>query len=176
MHVAERAVHDWTATVSVTLQKESGRTAAAGGPLKEIDFWRARHMVRDVAAVREQLWCLCCTPFQPEATSCCRTAHALATRCSPTHVQVLGGLHEQMALPAVQRVAAFVESASTDAALVSAFRVQAGELAKLAAEARDNLKFLATLERHFQVQQTAWRSSHVTHGPAGSVQSSSYIS
>ncbi len=73
------------------------------------------------------------------------------------HAQVLGGLHEQMALPAVQRVAAFVESASTDAALVSAFRVQAGELAKLAAEARDNLKFLATLERHFQVRQTAWR-------------------
>ena len=54
-------------------------------------------------------------------------------------------------LPAVHRVAAFVETASTDATLVSAFRVQAGELAKLAAEARDNLKFLATLERHFQV-------------------------
>ena len=42
-----------------------------------------------------------------------------------------------------------------DAGLVSAFHVQAGELAKLAAEARDNLKFLATLERHFQVQQPA---------------------
>ena len=45
VHLAERALNDWTATVSVTLQKESGRTPAAGGPLKEIEFWRARHMV-----------------------------------------------------------------------------------------------------------------------------------
>ena len=46
---------------------------------------------------------------------------------------------------------AFVETASTEAGLVAAFLVQAGELAKLAMEARDNLKLLATLERHFQV-------------------------
>ena len=69
----------------------------------------------------------------------------------PLAPQVIGGLHEQLVSPAIQRVTAFVEGASTDAGLVSAFHVQAGELAKLAAEARDNLKFLATLERHFQV-------------------------
>ncbi len=84
MHVAERAVHDWTATVSVTLQKESGRAAAAGGPLREIDFWRARHMVRDTAVLREQTWCLYDTRFQPRATSCGRAAHASGTRCAPT--------------------------------------------------------------------------------------------
>ena len=56
VHLAERAVHDWTATVSVTLQKESGRAAAAGGPIKEIDFWRARHLVRNIAALLMHAW------------------------------------------------------------------------------------------------------------------------
>ena len=63
---------------------------------------------------------------------------------------------------------AFVETASTDAGLVGAFHIQAGELAKLAAEARDNLKFLATLERHFQARRQKLTSasgpgSHLMH-------------
>ena len=45
VHAAERAVHDWTATISITLQRESGKATVPGGPLNEIEFWRTRHMV-----------------------------------------------------------------------------------------------------------------------------------
>ena len=45
---------------------------------------------------------------------------------------------------------------SSDATLVTSLRAQVVELSKLSAEARDNVKFLTTLERHFKA---------LTHGP-----------
>lgn len=45
-------------------------------------------------------------------------------------------------------------------ALLSTFRTHAGELSKQSAEARDNVKFLTTLERHFKA---------ITHGPLDGV-------
>ena len=45
---------------------------------------------------------------------------------------------------------AVVELGSDDRNLMASFKSQMGELTKLAAEARDNVKFLTTLERHFK--------------------------
>lgn len=64
---------------------------------------------------------------------------------------MVGGLHEQLGLEAIQKVVAVVETGSADGNIIGGFRVQSGELAKLAKQSRDNLRFLATLERHFLV-------------------------
>jgi dynein heavy chain len=45
---------------------------------------------------------------------------------------------------------AAVERGSDDRNLMAGFKSQQGELTKLATEARDNVKFLTTLERHFK--------------------------
>lgn len=50
----------------------------------------------------------------------------------------------------------YVEAHSTDPTLFSTFRTQVTELSKQSVEARDNVKFLTTLERHFKA---------ITHGP-----------
>jgi hypothetical protein len=50
----------------------------------------------------------------------------------------------------------YVDRHSLDRTLLIAFRAQLNELHKLAMEARDNVKFLTTLERHFKA---------ITHGP-----------
>lgn len=63
---------------------------------------------------------------------------------------VLSSLHEQLNLPAFKRVIALLEEHSDDRNLMAAFKSQLSELAKLASEARDNVKFLGTLERHFK--------------------------
>ncbi|CAG9462277.1 unnamed protein product [Pedinophyceae sp. YPF-701] len=62
----------------------------------------------------------------------------------------LGGIFEQMQLPQVQTIIEVVETGSQDKALLSAFRQHSLELQKLCIEARDNVKFLMTLERHFK--------------------------
>lgn len=69
---------------------------------------------------------------------------------------VLGGLHEQITLPRVNRMIEYVAHWTGDNNLLSTFRAQALELAKLSVEARDNVKFLTTLERHFKA---------ITYGP-----------
>ncbi len=43
-----------------------------------------------------------------------------------------------------------VEAGSDDRNLLTGFKSQTSEMTKLAAEARDNVKFLTTLERHFK--------------------------
>ena len=43
VEAAEQAVISWTATISSTLQRESGKVTPPGGPLLEVEFWRARH-------------------------------------------------------------------------------------------------------------------------------------
>ena len=45
VEAAEEALLNWTQFISTTLQSESGKVAASGGPMCEIDFWRARHAV-----------------------------------------------------------------------------------------------------------------------------------
>ena len=46
VEAAEQALLSWTYTISTTLQRESGKVAAPGGPMCEVDFWRARHAAR----------------------------------------------------------------------------------------------------------------------------------
>ena len=53
-----------------------------------------------------------------------------------------------------------VEKGSDDRNLIAGFKSQLGELTKLAAEARDNVKFLTTLERHFK---------NISSGPLGGI-------
>ncbi|KAF8069431.1 DHC1 [Scenedesmus sp. PABB004] len=62
----------------------------------------------------------------------------------------LSGLAEQLSGRAASDVLAALEAGSDDRALIAAIRAQAAELGKLAHEARDNVKFLTTLERHFR--------------------------
>ncbi|KXZ49756.1 DHC2 protein [Gonium pectorale] len=50
----------------------------------------------------------------------------------------------------VKRMISAVEKGSYDRNLIAGFKSQQGELTKLATEARDNVKFLTTLERHFK--------------------------
>lgn len=64
--------------------------------------------------------------------------------------EALGHLLEQFGAPAVCAVQAVVERGSADGALVGTFRVQISELTRLSLEARDNARFLGTLERHFR--------------------------
>lgn len=54
----------------------------------------------------------------------------------------------------------YVERFSQDQALVATIRAHLADLAKVSTEARDNVKFLGTLERHFKV---------LTHAPLASV-------
>lgn len=61
-----------------------------------------------------------------------------------------GALLEQLSVPAVRGAQAAVEAGSSDANLAASFRGQLAELARLALEARDNARFLLTLERHFR--------------------------
>uniref|UniRef100_A0A6S8LSH1 AAA+ ATPase domain-containing protein n=1 Tax=Dunaliella tertiolecta TaxID=3047 RepID=A0A6S8LSH1_DUNTE len=63
---------------------------------------------------------------------------------------ILSALYEQLNLPSVQKVIAVLEIGSDDRNLMASFKSQLAELTKLAAEARDNVKFLTTLERHFK--------------------------
>ncbi len=53
-----------------------------------------------------------------------------------------------------------VEKGSDDRNLIAGFKSQLGELTKLATEARDNVKFLTTLERHFK---------NIATGPLGGI-------
>ena len=45
VEAAEEALLNWTLFISTALQNESSKVAASGGPMCEIDFWRARHAV-----------------------------------------------------------------------------------------------------------------------------------
>ncbi|PNH08033.1 Dynein-1-alpha heavy chain, flagellar inner arm I1 complex [Tetrabaena socialis] len=73
---------------------------------------------------------------------------------------VLSSLYEQLNLPQVKRMIAVVEKGSDDRNLIAGFKSQLGELTKLATEARDNVKFLTTLERHFK---------NIAAGPLGGI-------
>lgn len=50
----------------------------------------------------------------------------------------------------------YIERYTTDRTLVTAFGSHVAELSKLCTEARENVKFLTTLERHFKA---------ISHGP-----------
>ncbi|MEW5308429.1 MAG: hypothetical protein WDW38_000392 [Sanguina aurantia] len=73
---------------------------------------------------------------------------------------VLSGLYEQLNLPHVKRMIQTVELGSEDRNLLAGFKSQLAELTKLAVEARDNVKFLTTLERHFK---------NITSGPLNGI-------
>jgi dynein heavy chain len=60
----------------------------------------------------------------------------------------LSGLYEQLRTPAVKRLLATLEESASDA--LSSFKDQMIELTKLFEEAKNNVKFLTTLERHFK--------------------------
>ena len=60
----------------------------------------------------------------------------------------LAALYEQINLPTVQRMLASLEAA--EASMLPTFRYHFSELTKLYVEAKDNVKFLTTLERHFK--------------------------
>lgn len=62
--------------------------------------------------------------------------------------------------PQVKKLVQVVEAGSDDRNLLAGFKGQLGELTKLAAEARDNVKFLTTLERHFK---------NITSGPLNGI-------
>lgn len=62
----------------------------------------------------------------------------------------LNGLYEQLNLPKVQRIVEILDESSGHANQIQRFRAQHNELSRLYLEAKDNVKFLATLERHFK--------------------------
>ena len=62
----------------------------------------------------------------------------------------LSSLFEQLNLPKTQKMVSLVERFSGDSNIVMTFKVNTAELSKVYVEAKDNVKFLATLERHFK--------------------------
>ena len=62
----------------------------------------------------------------------------------------LSSLFEELNLPHVKNMIALLDQGSQDAKLLQPFKFQIGELPKLYVEAKDNVKFLTTLERHFK--------------------------
>jgi dynein heavy chain, axonemal len=60
----------------------------------------------------------------------------------------LSGIYEQLNMPRAQLLIKVLHKAETSNLPVFAY--QFGELSKLHAEAKDNVKFLSTLERHFK--------------------------
>ena len=68
----------------------------------------------------------------------------------------LTSLHEQLVAPRIRDAVAVVAIASP--AVMPDFEEHAVKLARMRAEARDNRKFLATLERHFG-NVTHWRDA-----------------
>ena len=54
----------------------------------------------------------------------------------------------------------YIDTHSSDVSLKGVFHALATDVGKLAAEARDNVKFLTTLERHFKA---------ITYGPLSGV-------
>ncbi|KAK9812551.1 hypothetical protein WJX73_008170 [Symbiochloris irregularis] len=67
---------------------------------------------------------------------------------------LVGAVHEQLLRHNAQSIIDVGCTASEDPKLVSNFRAAAASLKQLTEEARGNLKFLATLERHFEVLQS----------------------
>lgn len=63
---------------------------------------------------------------------------------------VLNGLYEQLNMPKVQKTVEVLEESTGRANQVQRFRAQHNELSRLYLEAKDNVKFLNTLERHFK--------------------------
>jgi len=63
---------------------------------------------------------------------------------------VLSSLYEQLNMPQIKTMITILEKGSDDRNLMVGFKSQVAELTKLAAESRDNVKFLTTLERHFK--------------------------
>eukprot|EP00951_Prasinocladus_malaysianus_P015335 scaffold117564_cov45-Prasinocladus_malaysianus.AAC.2 len=70
----------------------------------------------------------------------------------------LSSLYEQLNLPQARKIVAVIEAGSEDQNLLNSFKAQFTELTKLCVEARDNVKFLTTLERHFK---------NIANGPLG---------
>ena len=62
----------------------------------------------------------------------------------------LSGLYEQLNLPNVRQMIELLDIGSSAVKLLASFRSQLNELSKLYIEAKDNVKFLTTLERHFK--------------------------
>ena len=62
----------------------------------------------------------------------------------------LSSLYEQLNLPKTQKMVSVVEKFSGDSNIVMSFKTHTAELGKVYVEAMDNVKFLATLERHFK--------------------------
>ena len=60
----------------------------------------------------------------------------------------LNTLHEQIQTQEVQQLLEVLEI--TDANMLPSFRFQLSEMSKMVVEAKDNVKFLTTLERHFK--------------------------
>ena len=62
----------------------------------------------------------------------------------------LSSLYEQLNLPKTLKMVSVVEKFSGDSNIVMSFKTHTAELGKVYVEAKDNVKFLATLERHFK--------------------------
>ncbi|EFJ08822.1 hypothetical protein SELMODRAFT_131043 [Selaginella moellendorffii] len=62
----------------------------------------------------------------------------------------LSGLYQQLNSAKRKRVLAVLEHGNSNSELVGTYKARFGELAKMFLEAKDNVKFLTTLERHFK--------------------------
>lgn len=98
---------------------------------------------------------LCTGVLQRESAACPANRGPLAELdLWQNRAEAYGGLLEQLSVPAVRRVQEVVERGSMDANLAASFRAQLTEMARLSLEARDNARFLLTLERHFRALES----------------------
>ena len=141
----EQYMSEWSSLLATVMQRESEKQPQGQGPLAEIEFWRARNAV--LSSIYEQLNLPNVggrvLPTSTEVTE------GRSYFCS-TMFPCLKGSSNSRSPFQVKKMIAVVELGSDDRNLMASFKSQMGELTKLAAEARDNVKFLTTLERHFK--------------------------
>lgn len=142
-HVAAAAKH-LRSEVAVRLPTRIDLTDVAAAAANEEAVLTCEHCVEE--------WVLLATAtLQREASAKPRGTGPLAElEFWQARAEAYGRLLEQLSMPAVQSVAEVVQRGSSDAALAGSFKAQLAELARLAMDARDNSRFLATLERHFR--------------------------
>ncbi|KAL3928386.1 MAG: hypothetical protein SGPRY_002407, partial [Prymnesium sp.] len=161
----EEALADWTPAISSALETQMAKQPLGKGPLAEIEHWRARNAA--LSTLCEQL-------NTPNARKMLEVRRAIEGGSEESRTgggqdqgrsRRHGGVEDvglKVAFGRVWKVARAISGARSSQALekvesqlLPGFKYQYSELEKRYVEAKDNVKFLTTLERHFK---------HITNG------------
>lgn len=141
LSVLESTVHEWTVVLQDVKQAEAEKSAQGDGPLDEIHFWRERNNV--LGGLHEQINHGTSQAILEYVPCSVVSGVSLCLDLVPAHSNIWCDCR-------------YLDRFSADRSLLANLRNHVTELSKLGMEARDNVKFLTTLERHFKA---------ISHGP-----------